>query len=74
MRRYTVIIEKDEESGWFVAHVPTLRGCVTQAQTWEELITNVREAVAVYLETVEPDSLIAEGDGQFVGVLQMEVR
>lgn len=74
MRRFTVIVEQDEDSGWLVASVPTLRGCIAQARTWEELILNVRDAMAAYLETVEKDSLVSEGDGVLVGVVQLEVE
>lgn len=42
--------EKDCESGWFTATCPALPGCITQAETEEELIENVREAVTLWLE------------------------
>jgi predicted RNase H-like HicB family nuclease len=45
-----VIIEKDPESGWLTASCPALPGCVTQAETQEELIENIKEAVTLWLE------------------------
>jgi predicted RNase H-like HicB family nuclease len=52
-QEFNVIIEKDPESGWFVGEVAELPGCYTQAPTMAELENNIREAIAVYLETVE---------------------
>lgn len=45
-----IIVEKDSESGWFTATCPALPGCITQGQTEEELIENIREAVTLWLE------------------------
>ena len=42
--KYTVIIEKGRESG-YVAHVPALRGCVSQGDSKEEALANVKEAM-----------------------------
>lgn len=54
--KYRVLIEQDED-GVFVAEVPSLPGCITQGWTRDEALTNSREAIAVYLE-----SLKAHGD------------
>jgi predicted RNase H-like HicB family nuclease len=43
-REYTVIIEKDE-AGFYVAEVPELYGCHTQAKSLDELMERVREAI-----------------------------
>jgi len=48
-REFTVIIEKDEE-GYFVAEVPELPGCHTQAKSMDELLERTREAIALCLE------------------------
>ena len=50
--RYRVLIEQDED-GVFVAEVPSLPGCVSQGGTREEAVSNVREAIALYLESLE---------------------
>jgi predicted RNase H-like HicB family nuclease len=50
--RYRVLIEQDED-GVFVADVPTLPGCVSQGGTRDEALSNVREAIALYLESLE---------------------
>ncbi|MCH8935482.1 MAG: type II toxin-antitoxin system HicB family antitoxin [Gemmatimonadetes bacterium] len=50
--KYRVLIEQDED-GVFVAEVPSLPGCITQGWTRDEALTNSREAIAVYLESLE---------------------
>jgi predicted RNase H-like HicB family nuclease len=70
MRRdFTVVMERDED-GYYVASVPALAGCHTQARSLDELMERVREAIALCLE---------EGDGgdfptlEFVGVQRVSV-
>ncbi len=48
-----VVIEKDDEG--YYAYCPELEGCQTQGDTLEEVLANIREAVALYLETLPED-------------------
>jgi predicted RNase H-like HicB family nuclease len=54
--RYTVILEREEDGG-YVASVPALSGCVSQGDTREEAIRNIRDAADLYIE-----DCIASGD------------
>ncbi len=45
--RYTVILEKEDDGG-YVATVPALPGCVSQGDTRDEVIANIREAAELY--------------------------
>jgi predicted RNase H-like HicB family nuclease len=63
---FNVVIEKDED-GYFVATVPGLRGCHTQAKSLDVLMKRIREAVALCLEVEEPAS------NEFVGVQRIAV-
>jgi hypothetical protein len=47
-RKFTVVIEQDED-GYYVATVPALRGCHTQAKTLDTLMKRVREVVQLCL-------------------------
>ncbi len=47
-----VIIEKDE-AGYYVAEVPALPGCLSQGNTYEEALVNIREAIEGWLEVME---------------------
>jgi predicted RNase H-like HicB family nuclease len=46
---YTVILEQEADGG-FVASVPALPGCVTQGDSREEVLSNIREAIELYIE------------------------
>jgi len=48
-REYTVIIEQDE-AGYYVAEVPELYGCHTQAKSLDELMDRVKEAIELCRE------------------------
>ncbi|HEX8274161.1 MAG TPA: type II toxin-antitoxin system HicB family antitoxin [Longimicrobiaceae bacterium] len=50
--KFRVLIEPDED-GVFVAVVPSLPGCVSQGATRAEALANVREAIGLYLESLE---------------------
>jgi predicted RNase H-like HicB family nuclease len=47
-REFSVIVEKDAE-GYYVASVPELRGCHTQARSLDQLLERVSEAIALCL-------------------------
>jgi predicted RNase H-like HicB family nuclease len=47
-----VIIEQDE-AGYYVAEVPALPGCLSQGNTFDEAITNIKEAIEGWLEVME---------------------
>lgn len=47
-----VIVEQDEQ-GYYVAEIPALPGCLSQGKTYEEAITNIKEAIEGWLEVME---------------------
>ncbi len=47
--RFTVVIERDED-GYYVASVPELLGCHTQARDLNELVNRIKKAIKLYLE------------------------
>jgi len=55
--RLTVLIEKDED-GYYVASVPALKSCYTQAKTLEELYPRIREVIDLCMEVLELKSQI----------------
>jgi predicted RNase H-like HicB family nuclease len=66
VREFNVVIEKDAD-GFFVASVPELRGCHTQAKSLDVLMKRVKEAVRLCLEVEEPVT------NEFVGVQRVAV-
>ena len=67
-RKFTVLIEQDEE-GYFVATVPALRGCHTQAKSLDTLMKRVREVIALCLQ----DSNNHVGPLELIGIQQISV-
>ena len=67
MREFSVIIERDED-GYFVASVPSLRGCHTQAKSLDVLMKRIKEAIELCLEDEnEPVT------NEFIGVQRVSV-
>ncbi|MDI6788990.1 MAG: type II toxin-antitoxin system HicB family antitoxin [Planctomycetota bacterium] len=56
LRKFKIIIEHEQEGGYSV-YVPALPGCHTQGDTIEEAMTNVKEAVECYIESIRKDGL-----------------
>ncbi len=67
-RDFNVIIEQDSE-GYFVATVPDLRGCHTQAKSLDTLMKRVREVIELCLE----DERGHLGSPDFIGVQRIRV-
>ena len=58
-----IILEPSDEGG-FTAVVPALPGCVSEGDTKEDALKNIREAIDLYLEPVEDDSSFAKNSEQ----------
>lgn len=58
--KFKVVLEKSEEGG-YTATVPSLPGCISEGETVEESMTNIQEAIELYLEPVEDDMMVSEG-------------
>jgi predicted RNase H-like HicB family nuclease len=57
--KFKVILEPSEEGGYTV-YVPSLPGCISEGETVEEAVENIREAIELYLEPVEDDLVTEE--------------
>ena len=68
VKEFSVVIERDSE-GYYVASVPALPGCHTQAKTLDSLNRRVREAIEAYLQVAEP-----ERPPEFIGVQQLRIK
>jgi predicted RNase H-like HicB family nuclease len=64
-------IEKDPETGLYVAMVPGIPGAHTQAKTLDELHKNLKEVVELCLEEMDPET--RKHLPEFVGIQQVEV-
>ena len=69
-RSFNVITERDSE-GYYIASVPDLPGCHTQARSLDELMLRIREAIELCLELeadAEPDT-----PNEFIGVQRISI-
>jgi predicted RNase H-like HicB family nuclease len=57
--RLRVVLEPSEEGGYTV-YVPGLPGCISEGDTRDEALENIREAIELYLEVVEDDLVCSE--------------
>ena len=67
-RQFDIVIERDEE-GYYVASVPQLAGCHTQARSLDEVTQRIREAIELCLE-VEG---VPEQSLEFIGIQRITI-
>ncbi len=68
MRTFTAVVEKDADTSLYVGYVPGFPGAHTQAETLDELQSNLHEVIAMLLEEGEPNI-----QTEFVGIQQVVV-
>ena len=55
------VVLKPSEEGGFTAYVPSLPGCISEGGSKDEALTNIKEAIELYLEPVEDDMTYTPG-------------
>lgn len=65
--RLRVVLEPSQEGG-FTAYVPALPGCISEGDSREEAIANIKEAVGLYLEPVDDDALPATAESVEIAI------
>ena len=68
MRTFSVVVERDPDTGLYVGHVPGWPGAHSQGATLDELRQNLQEVVEMLLEEGEPKL-----EAEFVGVQFIQV-
>lgn len=71
--RYTAVFEPDQENGGFTVTVPALPGCISEGETFEQAVENIKEAAALYLEVMKSrgEELAEQEDGVVVARIQV---
>jgi len=54
-----VVLEPSDEGG-FTVYVPSLPGCISEGETKNEALKNIKEAIELYIEPVDDDLAISE--------------
>ncbi len=62
---YNTIVQKEKEGGYSV-WVPSLPGCASQGETFEEALANIKEAISLYLEDAQDKNLTEDIHSQFM--------
>ncbi len=69
--KFKVVLEEAEEGG-YVVYVPSLPGCVSQGETRDEALENIREAIEVYLD-IDDAEIEAEIRGKKAEVVEVTI-
>ncbi len=59
-----IILEPSEDGG-FTVYVPSLPGCISEGDTKDEALKNIREAIELYLEPVVDDLILEQNSETF---------
>ena len=65
--KLTIVLEPQEEGG-FTAYVPSLPGCISEGETKEEAIKNIKEAIELYLEADTNELIEFNGEKVIVSI------
>ena len=68
LRKFTAVIEKDPDTGYYVGYIPGFPGAHSQAKSLDELRLNLQEVVEMLLEDGEPHF-----DAEFIGTQEVFV-
>ncbi len=69
---FQIMVERDE-AGYYVAECPALRACYTQGKTYEEVIENIKDVIALCLEDLKGRRKGIPKQAEIIGVQRLEV-
>jgi predicted RNase H-like HicB family nuclease len=68
---YKVILEPQEEGGYTVT-VPSLPGCISEGDTYDEALVNIRDAINLYLDSLQADGLPIPEETHLIAELECQ--
>jgi predicted RNase H-like HicB family nuclease len=71
MTKFTAYIERDPETGYLIGMVPGIPGAHTQAETIDELLTNLKEVLELCIEDLDLEE--KKSLPEFIGIQQVEI-
>jgi predicted RNase H-like HicB family nuclease len=69
---FQVIIEQDE-TGYYVAECPALRACYTQGETYEEVMENIKDVIALCLQDFKAKKKEIPIQAEIIGIQRVEI-
>jgi len=72
--QYTAIFEPDKQTGGYTVTIPSLPGCISEGDTFEEALKNIKEAVTLYLEVMKKEKgEIIKEEGVIIAPIRVKV-
>ena len=72
--QYTAVFELDKEEGGCTVSIPSLPGCISEGDTFEEALKNIKEAASLYLEVMrEKEEIIPKEDRVIIAPVQVKI-
>jgi len=72
--QYTAVFEPDEKAGGFTVTIPSLPGCISEGDTFEEALKNIKEAASLYLETMKKNKKIVPKQESGIVIAPVQVK
>ena len=76
VHQYTAVFEPDEERNGYTVTIPSLPGCISEGDTFEEALHNIQEAASLYLEVMgkHREEIPAEDKGVIFSSVQVHAQ
>lgn len=73
--QYTAVFEPDKEVGGYTVTIPTLPGCISEGDTFEEALANIQEAAELYVEVMRErrEEIWKEEPGVVIAPVQIAI-
>lgn len=72
--QYMAVFEPDKQSGGFTVTIPSLPGCISEGDTFEEALKNIQEAASLYIEITQEKEKTIPAEEKGIVIAPVEVR
>ncbi len=72
--QYTAVFEPDKKSGGFTVTIPSLPGCISEGDTFEQAVLNIQEAAELYLDVMKQKKTAIPWEEKGVVVAPIQVK
>lgn len=72
--QYTAVFEPDEKSGGFTVTIPSLPGCISEGDSFEEALKNIQEAASLYIEVMKKRREVIREEKRGVVIAPVEIK
>ena len=73
IRQYTALFESDKENDGYTATIPSLPGCISEGDTFEEALKNIQEAASLYLEVMREEEIPLEEKNVIIAPVSVKI-